>query len=101
MEALTICYEFNFRLTVRKRNGNLYKNHHIIGIGLTYNNALWDVYTKLKKRRSVIIKVQEVKPRCIAFAFDKDNKSVKLSLAEHPPILPEDLNKGLNYLPQN
>ncbi|MBB6108664.1 hypothetical protein SAMN05421821_102101 [Mucilaginibacter lappiensis] len=100
MEASTICYEFNFRLTVRKRDGKLYKNHHIIGIGLSYSNALWDVFHTLKKRKTEIITVQEVKPRCIAFAFDRENKSVKISLAEYPPVLPDDLNKELNYLPK-
>ena len=46
---MTICYEFSFRLAVRKKNGRLYKNHAVNALGFTFQNALWDVYSILKK----------------------------------------------------
>lgn len=96
---LTIGYEFDFWLTVRKRNGKLYKNHHIVGLGITFGLALWDVYHTLKKRKSQVVAIHNVRSLRIAFAFDENNQSVKVSLADHPPIMPDDLDAELNKLP--
>jgi hypothetical protein len=97
MEALTIAYDFSFRLTIRKRNGRTYKNHHIIGSGAAYSEALWDVYFKLRKKHAEILAVQEAKPLRIAFAFE-NGKFVTLNLSDHPTTIPQDLNKDLNQL---
>lgn len=100
MEKMTICYEFVFRLTIRKKNGRLYNGHIITGLGLTFGVALWDIYSKLKKRKSEIITICEVKEVRIAFAFGKDASPLKISIADYPPDMPEDYQKELNYLPK-
>ncbi|EHQ24652.1 hypothetical protein BDD43_3017 [Mucilaginibacter gracilis] len=100
MEELTICYEYDFALTVRKKNGKQYKNHHIAGIGISYSTALFDAYTILKKRKCEILTINYVKAKSIAFAFDKDGASVKVSLNEYPPPIPDDYEKELNRLPK-
>jgi len=100
MEDLTICYEYDFALTVRKKNGKLYKNHHIAGIGISFSTALFDAYTILKKRKCEILTINHVKPKNIAFAFDKDGISVKVSLNDRPPVIPDDYEKELNRLPK-
>lgn len=97
-KKLTIGYEFDFWLAVRKRNGKLYRNHHIVGLGITFGFALWDVYHTLKKRKSQIVAIHNVRPLCIAFAFDENNQSVKVSVVDHPPVMPEDLNAELSKL---
>lgn len=91
-EQLTIGYEFEFKLAVRKKNGKLYKNHHIIGLGISFGLALWDVFFKLKRRQSVIVEIRAVRPLRVAFAFNYDSNHVKTSIAEHPPEIPEDLS---------
>lgn len=97
---MTICYEFSFRLAVRKKNGRLFKNHSVNGIGFTFQNALWDVYYTLKKRKSEIVAIVGVKPLRVAFAFDENQQSVKVSIADNPPVIPEDLGKELEKLPK-
>ncbi|MCD8739364.1 hypothetical protein LT679_02010 [Mucilaginibacter roseus] len=97
---LTIGYEFDFWLTIRKRNGKLFNNHHIIGLGLDFNLALWDVYHTLKKRKSRIEAINKARPLRIAFAFGADHQPVKTSLAEHPPLMPENLETELLKLPK-
>jgi hypothetical protein len=100
MEDLTICYEYDFALTVRKKNGKLYKNHHVVGIGITFSTALFDAYTILKKRKCEILAINHVKAKSIAFAFNKDGVSVKVSLKDYPPVIPDHYEKELNRLPK-
>lgn len=100
MEKITICYEFVLRLTIRKKNGKLYKGHIITGLGSTFRMGLWDVYNKLRKRESEIVTIREVQEIRIAFAFDKDATSVKVRAEDYPPEIPEDFQKELDYLPK-
>lgn len=100
MEELTICYEYDFALTVRKKNGKLYKNHHVAGIGITFGTALFDAYIILKKRKCEILAINHVKAKSIAFALDKGGASIKVSLKEHPPVMPDDYDKELSRLPK-
>lgn len=95
-----ICYEFAFKLAVRKKNGRLYKSHSVNGIGITFQNALWDVYHTLKKRKSEILSINSVKAMRVAFAFDDNQQSLKLSLLDHPPQIPTDLSRELLMLPK-
>ncbi|QEM03072.1 hypothetical protein DIU31_005880 [Mucilaginibacter rubeus] len=100
MEELTICYEYDFALTVRKKNGRLYKNHHIGAIGISFSTALFDAYTILKKQKCEILAINHVKAKSIAFAFDKDGAAVKISLKDRPPVMPDDYEKELSRLPK-
>ena len=97
---MTICYEFGFKLAVRKKNGRLFKNHSVNGLVFTFQNALWDVYNILKKRKSEIVAINSVRPLRVAFAFDNKQQSVKLSIADHPPDIPTDLGRELEMLPK-
>jgi hypothetical protein len=100
MTSLTIGYEFMINVAVKKRNGKTFKSHSVQGLGANYANALFDVYLKLKKRRSEILQVNSVRVCRIAFAFE-NGKSVSVKLADHPPAIPEDLNTALKYLPKS
>ncbi|WPV02165.1 hypothetical protein SNE26_10295 [Mucilaginibacter sp. cycad4] len=101
MEDITICYEYDFALTVRKKNGKLYKNHHIAGIGISFGTALFDAYTILKKRKCELLAINHVRAKSIAFAFDKNGAAIKVNLTDHPPVIPDDFEKELNRLPKN
>lgn len=100
MEELTIGYEFIFNVAIKKKNGKVYKSHSAIGIGSAYDHALWYIHFSLKKKRSEILKVNSVRVRRIAFAI-RDGQSVSIKLADHPPVIPEDLNTAVNYLPKS
>lgn len=97
MAGLIIGYDFMFNVAVKKRNGKTSNKSSVTGLGITYDNAVWDIHNKLKKRKSEILHINSVRVCRIAFAFE-DGKSMSLSLAEHPPNIPEDLNHALSYL---
>lgn len=50
MEGITICYDFNFTLVVKKRNGRTFHRHLAAGIGLDFSAALWEVYFQTQKK---------------------------------------------------
>ncbi|ETZ19127.1 hypothetical protein [Pedobacter sp. V48] len=99
MEGITIGYDFRFNLVVHKRNGKTYKRHIVTGIGINFSSALWDVYFKLKKRKSEILSITSAEPIRVAFAF-KGEESLRLKLSECLPVIPEDLDKALKHLPK-
>lgn len=99
MTGLTIGYEFIFNVAVKKRNGMTFKKSTVTGLGGTYDSAVWDIYNKLKKKRSEILKINSVRGWRIAFTFE-NGKLIPTSLAEYPPKIPEDLNQTLKYLPK-
>jgi hypothetical protein len=99
MTGLTIGYEFIINLAVKKRNGKTFKSHLITGLGCTYSIAMHDVFLKLKKKRTEILMVNSVRVCRIAFAIE-DGKSISIKLADHPPVIPENLNEALKYLPK-
>jgi len=100
MAELNIGYEFIFNVAVRKKNGKVYKSHTVNGIGSAYDHALWYAHFSLKKKRSEILKVNSVRVKRIAFAIQHGH-SVPVKLADHPPVIPEDLNHAVNYLPKS
>jgi len=99
MKSLSIGYDFIFNVVIKKANGKTFKSHTVNGLGSTYDNALWDVYFKLKRKRSEILKVNRVRAYRIAFAIE-DGKSIPLRLADCPPHIPEDLNDSMKNLPK-
>jgi len=100
MEELTICYEFNFNVAISRNKGRQQKKYALLATGVNYAIALWDVYITLKKRRSTLLSVNSVSVTRIAFALDKQRNFIKVSLADYPAEIPEDLNKELAYLPR-
>lgn len=100
MEELTICYELNFNVAIRRNNGSQRKNYALLATGVTYTNALWDAYFTLKKRKCTLIKVNSAKVNRIAFAMNEQHNFVKAALADYPLAIPEDLNNELSLLPQ-
>jgi len=100
MEGVTIGYDFRFNLVVKKKNGKIFKRHIISGLGINFDSALWDVYFKLKKCKTEILKVTTAEPIRIAFAF-KGEESLRLRLADCPPAMPGDFDNALNFLPKN
>jgi len=80
-------------------NNKTYKSHLVNGIGCTYDSAFWDIYYKLKKKHIEILKINRVRVYRIAFAFD-EGKPVSIPLADCMPIIPEDLNYIMKYLPK-
>jgi len=99
MENLTIGYDFIFNVTIKKANGKTFKSHTVVGLGANYENALWDIYFKLKKKRSEILGVNRVRVARMAYSI-QNGQSVSLSLADHMPTIPEDLNSSIKNLPQ-
>jgi len=99
MAQITICYDFIINLRVKKQNGKTYKSHSVAGLGSNYSRALYDVFFKLKKKRTEILSVNSVRVCRIAFAIE-DGKSLSLKLADHLPVLPEDLNTAVKCLPK-
>jgi len=100
MEELTICYEFNFNVAIRRKTGKQQKSYALLATGATYTNALWDVYFTLKRRNSTLINVNTVRVTRISFALDEQQNFVKAALADYPVEIPEDLNKEVALLPQ-
>jgi hypothetical protein len=100
MENLTIGYEFVFNIDVLKRNGKAYKGSSVVGLGITYSSAVWDIYLKLKKKRSKILKINKVRVFRNAFAV-KDGSLITVALVDFPPNIPEDLNKAIEFLPKD
>lgn len=98
MEGIIIAYDFKFTLVVKKRNGKTFQRHLVTGIGLNFSSALWDVYFKLKKRKTQILKVSQAEPIRIAFAF-RGEESLKLNMADYPPAIPSNLEDAIKYLP--
>jgi len=99
MAEMMICYDFNFNVDVKKRNGKTYKRHLIKGLGLNFNSALWDIYFKLKKRKTEIITINSVIPCRVAFAY-RGEETLKIQLADYPPEIPTDFSEALKNLPQ-
>lgn len=100
MEGLTICYEFNFNIAVKKKNGREYKSYAVLATGINYDQAVWDAYFTLKKRRIAILKINSAKVLRIAFALDDNHNFITAKLADHPIEIPADLDKILNQLPK-
>lgn len=96
---MTIGYDFRFVMSVKKANGKTYHRHAVAAIGLNFNIALWDVYFKLKKRKTIILSITSAEPLRVAFAFDA-NGPLRLKLSECMPEIPQDLNAELKYLPK-
>jgi len=99
MKTLSIGYDFIFNVAIKKANGKTFKSHTVNGLGSSYDNALWDIYFKLKKKRAEILQINRVRVARIAFAI-QDGKSIPLSLADCPPHIPEDLNSSMKNLPK-
>nr|WP_199077097.1 hypothetical protein [Pedobacter sp. ASV19] len=99
MEKITIAYDFIFQMEVRKKNGKIYRNHYVNGIGAKYSSALWDVYFNCKRRKTIILKVIEVRVLGVAFAYNEAG-FFKAKLSDYPPVIPDDLNAELKHLPQ-
>lgn len=99
MASLIIGYDFIFNVAVKKRNGRTLNKSSVTGLGISYESAVWDIYNKLKKRKSEILHINSVRACRIAFAFENGN-SMSFRLAEHPPDIPDDLNHALRYLPK-
>jgi hypothetical protein len=100
MKELTICYELYFDVGIRRHNNKEKKSYAVNGTGINYDNAVWDIYFILKKRRCELLRINNVKVKGIAFALGEDLKSVKVCYKDHPMDLPEDLNLILNMLPK-
>lgn len=75
MAGLTIGYDFIFNVAVKKRNGKTFNKSSVAGLGMTYDNAVWDIHNKLKKRHCEILQINSVRICRIAFAFEKANRS--------------------------
>lgn len=100
MEDLTICYEFNFNVAISRRKGKQQNRYAILATGITYSLAVFDMYLTLKKRGCTLIKINSVSVNRLAFAFDKEYKTVQVTIADHPAQIPADLNEELNHLPK-
>lgn len=100
MEELTICYEFNFNVAIKRNKGKQQNSYSMLATGTTYSNAVWDMYFTLKKRRCKIIKINSVKVTRIAFVLDEQQNFTSVRLADYPAEIPQDLNKELDRLPQ-
>ncbi|RLJ77341.1 hypothetical protein [Pedobacter alluvionis] len=99
MTNLSIGFDFVFNVAVKKANGKTFKSHAVNGLGTSYDNAIWDIYFKLKRKRIEILAVNTVRVARIAYAIE-DGKSISLQLADCTPYIPEDLNSSLKYLPK-
>ncbi|WP_025144891.1 hypothetical protein [Pedobacter jeongneungensis] len=100
MEKLSICYDFTFFVVIETAKGRIYKNYIALAIGRNYEAALWCLYFDLKKKRKKLVSVNKVSVNRICFAFNEALESIKVSLADYPPQIPEDLNAEVKHLPK-
>lgn len=75
MDGIIIGYDFKFTLVVKKRNGKTFHRHLMAGIGLNFSSALWDVYFKLKKRKTQILKITAAEPDRFCFSWRRIAKT--------------------------
>ncbi|WP_118975768.1 hypothetical protein [Taibaiella koreensis] len=101
MEKLIICYEFALTMSVRKRNGKVYKRHIEQASGMNFENAVWTAFFKLKRNKAEILSISEARAFRITFAFEKGTlKRADINLSDFPPDIPQDLNAVLQKLPK-
>jgi hypothetical protein len=100
MDELIICYEFSFNVATIGKKGRQRKSYALLATGISYSNAVWDMYFTLKKRSNTLVSINGVTVTRIAFALDEQQNFVRVRLENYPVDLPEDLNKELHHLPK-
>lgn len=89
---MVICYEWDFTLSIIRKNGKKLNAHSVVALGSTYKEAHFSMMLTLKKRRQQLISVVKVRVMHVAFAFDDNYKSIKRTLKDGMPDIPENLN---------
>lgn len=99
MNAKRVCYRFNLRTSVIKRNGKTYNHYHISQLGFSYEDAVSSAFFELKKKKTQLLKIHTASVTEIAWAFDHNLEFFNAKLNDYPVQIPDDLNKVLeNYL---
>jgi len=89
---MTICYKWDFTVSIISKSGKRHKAHSIIALGCNYANAHFDMKLTLKKRRTTLVSVVNVRVMEVAFALDDNAQFVKRTLRDGIPDIPENLN---------
>ncbi len=101
MEKLSICFDFSLSLKVRTYKGKTYNAYWVKVLGSTYRGAVWAAFFDLKKKRKIILQVNQAKVTGIAFAYSPTcDRITGLKLSDHYPQIPQDLNTEIPLLPQ-
>lgn len=89
---MTVCYKWDFTVSIIRKKGNKHKKHSIVVLGTTYSIAHFDMVLTLKKRRAALVSVLNVRVMEVAFALDDEGQFIKRSLVDTMPEIPEELN---------
>lgn len=89
---MTICYRWDFTVSIILKSGKKRTAHSIIAMGMAYSDAHFDMLLTLKKRKSMLVSVINVKIMDVAFAFDSNGQFIWRSLSDGTPDIPENLN---------
>ena len=92
---MTICYKWDFTVSIIRKSGKKHQAHSVVALGMTYRDAHFDMTLSLKKRKARLVSVVKVRVMEVAFAFDDSCKSIKRTLADGMPDIPENLNLPL------
>jgi len=91
-QVMTICYKWDFTLSIIRKNGKKHKTHSIVALGCAYSDAHFDMMLTLKKRRTTLVSVVKVRVKEVAFALDDNAQFIRRTLANGLPDIPENLN---------
>lgn len=83
---MTICYKWDFTVSIIRKSGKKQKTHSIVALGCTYSDAHFDMKLTLKKRRSQLVSVVKVRVMEVAFALDDNAQFIRRTLADGCPI---------------
>lgn len=89
---MTICYKWDFTVSIIRKSGKKHKTHSIVALGYSYSVAHFDMMLTLKKRRATLVSVVKVRVMEVAFALDENAQFIRRTLADGMPDIPENLN---------
>lgn len=89
---MTICYKWDFTVSIICKSGRKHNAHSIVVLGMTYSDAHFDMILTLKKRKTTLVSVVKVQVIEVAFALDENAQFIKRTLSDGMPTIPENLN---------
>ena len=93
MDKSIICYDWIIGVAMVNKNGRKRNNHYVKVLGFDFKDAKRETKQKLKRSKCELLTINSAKAVGIAFVLADLPPNTKLSLSEHYPDVPEDLNK--------
>lgn len=95
MKVAYICYRWQFCLQVTNRKGITFRKHIETHLGDNYSSAKWEMERSLKKKKMVLVQINNVKVLEIAFAFYREEGYPFVPLSQYRdlsmPVIPQNL----------